>query len=272
MQKTEYTIADNSLIARDTLKMVLQAGGPGREGNVPGQQAGGPAGQVSNPGCQAGGPAWRAGQFMDIAIEGTYLRRPISVCDATGELTTIIYKVVGRGTAMMSRMHPGESLEVLAPLGHGFSPDCCKDSALLIGGGLGAAPLVLLCKELLEKGKHVSVVTGFNTKAEIILRDEYRRLGIDPLISTMDGSEGIKGFVTDAIINAAPEFDRFYCCGPMPMMKAVCQTLSTPGEASLEERMGCGAGFCYGCSVMTTGGAKTVCKDGPVFNKEELIW
>ena len=212
------------------------------------------------------------GQFVDIAIPGYYLRRPISVCDANDRHITLIYKTVGAGTKELSGFRPGQELELLLPLGHGFDPDAARDSALLVGGGLGSAPMYFLAKALLARGKKLSVVLGFNRACEIVLREEFRQLGIEPVIATMDGSEGIKGFVTDAIAAEVPEFDRFYTCGPLPMMKAVCTALECGGEASLEERMGCGAGFCYGCSCHTLTGTKRICKDGPVFDKEDIIW
>ncbi len=212
------------------------------------------------------------GEFVDIAIDGLFLRRPISICDLSSNTLTLLYKKVGEGTARLSRMKEGETLEVLTGLGHGFTPSKCKESALLVGGGLGAAPLYFLCRELLSQGKKVTVVLGFNTSEDILLFDEYSALGVTPLLATMDGSAGTKGFVTDAIREHSPEFDYFYTCGPMKMMQAVCSALPTPGEASLEERMGCGAGFCYGCTCHTAQGPRRVCKDGPVFKKEDIVW
>ena len=245
MEKIIFTISGNDAVARDTFRLRLRA-------DVP--------------------VTVRSGQFVDIALEGFYLRRPISVCDCSPEGLTLVYKTVGAGTRQMSAMRPGETLELLTGLGHGFSPEECSADALLVGGGLGAAPLHLLCKELIAAGKRVSVVLGFNREDEIVLRNEYRALGIEPVIATLDGSVGVKGFVTDAIREAAPKCDFFYTCGPMKMMQAVCAALPCPGEASLEERMGCGAGFCYGCSCHTAVGAKRICKDGPVFRKEDIIW
>lgn len=245
MEKRSFAIDSNVEIAKDSYRMVLSSG---------------------EPVCMA------PGQFVDIALEGFYLRRPISVCDCCGNSFTIVYKVVGEGTAAMSRMQPGQTLEVLTALGHGFDTEACKEAALLVGGGLGAAPMFLLAKELIAKGKKVTVVLGFNKACEIMLQDELRALGAEVLISTMDGSCGTKGFVTDAIREHAPAFDYFYTCGPMPMMKALCQSLEADGEVSLEERMGCGAGYCYGCSCKTSVGTKRICKDGPVFKKEEVLW
>ncbi len=213
-----------------------------------------------------------SGQFVDIALDGFYLRRPISVCDCGPEGLTLVYKTVGEGTRQLSKMKVGAGLDLLIGLGHGFSTDGCKSAALLAGGGLGAAPLHLLCKELLAQGKAVTVALGFNSESDIVLVEEYRKLGVTPLLATMDGSVGTRGFVTDAIAAAKPQYDFFYTCGPMKMMQAVCSQLNGAGEASLEERMGCGAGYCYGCSCHTTVGAKRICKDGPVFRKEEIIW
>jgi len=269
MQKRIFHIESNDAVARDTFRLVLRTDGP---------------------------VAVRSGQFVDIDIPGYYLRRPISVSDSLPDGVVLYYKVVGEGTKVLSEMAPGSALEILASapgvqvfpdakkasekyldtpapqrprancitgLGNGFHPELCSEAALLIGGGLGAAPLYLLAKELLAAGKKAN---------EICLVDELKALGVPVHIATMDGSVGTKGFVTDAIAAAKPAFDRFYTCGPLPMMKAVCAALSAPGEVSLEERMGCGAGFCYGCTVQTASGPRRVCADGPVFDKEEVLW
>lgn len=212
------------------------------------------------------------GEFVNLEIEGFFLRRPLSVCDRGPGRITLVYKVVGQGTRALSALEPGAVLSVLTGLGRGFDPDACRTSALLVGGGLGVPPLYLLARELKARGKHVTAVLGFNRSDEIILADEFREVCDCVAISTLDGSAGTKGFVTDAIAAARPLYDYFYTCGPMVMMKAVCGMLDTGGEASLEERMGCGAGFCYCCSIQTTGGPRRVCKDGPVFKKEEIIW
>lgn len=219
--------------------------------------------------CGEGLPAITPGQFVQIEVPGKYLRRPISVHDASDCRIVLIYKTVGEGTKILSQMVPGQSLELLSPLGRGFSAGLCGGSALLLGGGLGAAPLYFLGKQLLAAGKKVHAVLGFNTAGDVVLTDEYRALGIEPTVVTLDGSLGLKGFVTDA---PRPRFDCFYTCGPLPMMRAVCLSVDAPGEASMEERMGCGAGYCYGCSIMTRKGAARVCADGPVFDKEDLIW
>ncbi len=245
MQKRLFKIEQNEAVARDTFRLVLRTDAP---------------------------VAIRSGQFVDIALPGFYLRRPISVSDILPDGVVLYYKVVGEGTRAMAGMKPGEGLELLLPLGSGFHPERCREAALLAGGGLGAAPLYLLAKELQTLGKQVTAVLGFNRADEICLEQEFRALGIPVLLATLDGSAGTKGFVTDAIAAAQPVFDRFYTCGPLPMMKALCAALPTPGEASLEERMGCGAGFCYGCTVQTLSGPKRVCADGPVFDKEDLPW
>ena len=245
MQKRIFKIESNDPVARDTFRMVLRTDAP---------------------------VAIRSGQFVDISIPGYYLRRPISVSDVLPDGVILYYKVVGEGTAVMAKTVPGEALELLLPLGSGFHPEKCASDALLIGGGLGAAPLYLLARELLAAGRRVTAVLGFNKADEICLVDEYRALGVPVHIATLDGSAGTKGFVTDAIAAAKPAFDRFYTCGPLLMMKAVCTTLPAPGEASMEERMGCGAGFCYGCTLQTQSGPRRVCADGPVFDKEELLW
>ena len=245
MQKRLFKIESNDPVARDTFRMVLRTDAP---------------------------VAIRSGQFVDIAIPGYYLRRPISVSDVLPDGVILFYKVVGEGTAVMAKMAPGEALELLLPLGSGFHPEKCAADALLIGGGLGAAPLYLLARELLAAGKRATAVLGFNKADEICLVEQYRTLGVPVHVATLDGSAGTKGFVTDAIAAAKPAFDRFYTCGPLLMMKAVCTTLPVPGEASMEERMGCGAGFCYGCTLQTQSGPRRVCADGPVFDKEELLW
>ena len=214
----------------------------------------------------------RGGQFVDVAIDGYFLRRPLAVTEWDDKGMSIIYKVVGKGTGEMSLMQAGQTLDILTGLGNGFDADKCGYSALIVCGGIGASPTFSLAKELLAKGRKVTVVLGFNKADEIILADEYRALGAQLHIATLDGSVGTKGFVTDAIKEIAPEFDFFYTCGPKVMMKAVCGMLTQPGQASLEERMGCGCGICYGCTCHTAKGPKRICADGPVFNKEDIIW
>ena len=209
------------------------------------------------------------GQFVNIRLDGLYLRRPISVCDLGGDDLTIIYKVVGKGTEQMSRMKGGGSLQVLTGLGNGYDLSCAGDAPLLIGGGVGVPPMYLLARKLREQGKNVSVVLGFNTKNEIFYEEEFRALGCGVTVTTVDGSYGTKGFVTDGL----PEnYSYFYCCGPEPMLKAVYKKARTSGQFSFEERMGCGFGACMGCSCRTITGYKRICKDGPVMRKEEILW
>lgn len=214
----------------------------------------------------------RPGQFVNIEIEGLYLRRPISVCDYSQNDITLIYKVVGRGTEAMSRMQAGQTLDVLTGLGNGFNADIECHRPLLVGGGVGVPPLYRLAKDLIARGRKVSVVLGFNTAAEVFYADEFRALGADVYVSTADGSLGVKGFVTDAIRDKGIDFDYFYACGPLPMLRALCQACATPGELSFEERMGCGFGACMGCSCKTLTGNKRICKEGPVMKREEIIW
>ncbi len=214
----------------------------------------------------------KCGQFVDIALDGRFLRRPISVCHSEKGRLTLLYKLAGAGTRQMSAMIPGQRLDILTGLGNGFSLSACRHEALLIGGGIGTAPLLQLGEDLVRDGKKISVVLGFNTSDEIVLTREFENLGAEVRIATMDGSTGVRGFVTDALKSCAPSYDYYYVCGPLPMEKAVFAALDSRGEYSLEERMGCGTGICYGCSIMTRSGAKRVCKDGPVFKREELTW
>ena len=214
----------------------------------------------------------RAGQFVEIALDGLYLRRPISICNYEDGELTLIYKVVGKGTDLMSQMAEGTQLDVLTGLGNGFNIDHECEKPLLVGGGVGVPPLYRLTRDLSARGKEVTVVLGFNTESEIFYAEKFEELGAKVIIATADGSVGVKGFVTNAIAESGIEADYFYSCGPLPMLKALCQSLEIDGEVSLEERMGCGFGICMGCSIQTTKGAKRVCKEGPVFKKEEVIW
>ena len=222
----------------------------------------------------AGDTQWitRPGQFVNIELEGLYLRRPISISDWSEDTITIIYKVVGRGTEQMSRMSVGQELDVLTGLGNGFDADVECQQPLLVGGGVGVPPLYRLAKELIARGRKVSVVLGFNTAKEVFYAEEFRALGADVYVSTADGSVGTKGFVTDAIRENGVDFDFFYSCGPLPMLKALCDCTDVSGELSFEERMGCGFGACMGCSCKTLAGNKRICKDGPVMKREEIIW
>ena len=214
----------------------------------------------------------RPGQFVNIELEGLFLRRPISISDWDEKTITIIYKVVGKGTEQMSRMQAGVELDVLVGLGNGFNPDVENEKPLLVGGGVGVPPLYNLAKTLIADGRKVSVVLGFNTASEVFYADEFKALGADVYVSTADGSMGVKGFVTDAIREAAIDFDYFYSCGPLPMLKALCGCTDVKGELSFEERMGCGFGACMGCSCKTLTGNKRICKEGPVMRREEIIW
>lgn len=214
----------------------------------------------------------RPGQFVELSIEGLFLRRPISVCNFDEGELTLVYKVVGKGTAEMAAMQVGRKVDVLTGLGNGFNADAECQRALLVGGGVGVPPLYRLARELLAKGREVTVVLGFNTAAELFYEEEFKALGVNLVVATVDGSKGIKGFVTDAIRESGVTFDYFYSCGPLPMLKALSQSVATDGELSLEERMGCGFGICMGCSIQTASGAKRVCKEGPVFKKEEILW
>ena len=210
------------------------------------------------------------GQFVNIAVEGCYLRRPISVCDYDNESITLIYKVVGQGTEIMSHMQAGEKLDVLTGLGNGFSLSATTERPLLIGGGVGVPPLYNLAKKLKAAGKNVQVVLGFNLADEIFYAEEFKALGVDVHIATVDGSVGVKGFVTDAMKEL--EFDYIYTCGPLPMLKAIYNASECDGEFSFEERMGCGFGACMGCSCQTKKGSKRICKEGPVLKRDEIIF
>lgn len=212
----------------------------------------------------------RPGQFVDIRLDAGYLRRPISVCDAERDVLTLIYKTVGRGTEEMASYKAGKRLDLLTCLGNGYDPSQSGDRPLLIGGGVGVPPLYMLAKALIKQGKDVGVILGFNTSDEIFYEKEFASLGARVAITTVDGSRGTKGFVTDAL--GLFEYTYVYSCGPKPMLKAVCDKIATGGQFSLEERMGCGFGACMGCSVKTANGYKRLCKDGPVLNKEEILW
>ena len=212
------------------------------------------------------------GQFVEIEIPGKYLRRPISVCDINGNVLTIIYKVVGQGTAQMAKMHAGEDLNILTCLGNGYDLTKAGDEALLIGGGVGVPPLVYAAKELRKAGKKVRAVIGFNTAKEVFGEDEFKALGCDVEVCTMDGSYGQKGVVTEQFTmhNAQFTMPFYYACGPLPMIKAILRTIGTNGQISMEERMGCGVGICMGCTIETKNGFKRVCKEGPVFSADAL--
>ena len=212
----------------------------------------------------------KCGQFVNIKIEGLYLRRPISVCDCEGDRLTLIYKVVGRGTEKMAEMAEGESLDLLTGLGNGYDTAPSGDKPLLLGGGVGVPPLYMLCKKLIAEGKRPTVILGFNRADELFYKNEFEALGATVLVATADGSFGVKGFVTDAM--AGIDYSYFYTCGPEPMLKAVYKATATSGQFSFEERMGCGFGACMGCSCKTITGYKRICKEGPVLTKEEILW
>ncbi len=211
----------------------------------------------------------RPGQFINIKTDGFFLRRPISVCDWDDKQLVIIFKVVGAGTMEMSAMKIGKRLDILTGLGNGYDLSLSGKSPLLLGGGAGVPPLYRLAKELISQKKHVTAILGFNKACEIFYEKEFRDIGCDVYVTTVDGSYGIKGFVTDAL---PEEYTYFYTCGPKPMLKAVYNRLKTQGEFSFEERMGCGFGACMGCSCKVKGGYKRICKDGPVLKKEEILW
>jgi dihydroorotate dehydrogenase electron transfer subunit len=210
------------------------------------------------------------GQFVNLKIDGLYLRRPISVCDWDATTITLIYKVVGKGTEIMAKAVPSQEFDVLTGLGNGYNTEKSGERPLLLGGGVGIPPLYALCKKLIAQGKKPTVILGFNKQDEIFLADDFRALGATVIIATADGSVGVKGFVTDAMKGV--DYDYFYTCGPMPMFKAIEAVATTSGQYSFEERMGCGFGACMGCSCKTKYGNKRICRDGPVLEREEIIW
>jgi len=209
------------------------------------------------------------GQFVDLRLPEKYLRRPISVCDYSEKTLTLIYKIVGEGTGIMAKLPVGTELDVLTGLGNGYDTSLSGDAPVLVGGGVGVPPMFNLAKKLVAEGKHPQVVLGFNTAEEIFLAEDFAALGIPVHIATADGSVGTKGFVTDVIKNLS--YTYFYSCGPMPMFKAMERIMTTSGQYSFEERMGCGFGACMGCTIQTANGYKRVCKDGPVFFREEVF-
>ncbi len=212
----------------------------------------------------------RPGQFVNIKLDGFYLRRPISVCNIEGDLLTIIYKAVGEGTEKMARAEVGEKWLILTALGNGYDLDMAGDKPLLIGGGAGVPPMYYLARMLKSRGCDVTVVLGFGSKNEVFFKEEFTNLGCNVYVTTVDGTEGIKGFVTDAPVTKG--YSYFYTCGPEPMLKAVYDRIDADGEFSFEERMGCGFGACMGCTCETKYGNKRICRDGPVLKKGEIIW
>ena len=210
------------------------------------------------------------GQFVNIKLDGFYLRRPISVCDADGGKLTLIFKAVGEGTVKMAEMECGEKLDILSGLGNGYDLTKSGGRPLLLGGGAGVPPMYMLAKELIGEGKTVTVILGFGSADEVFYKEEFEKIGAKVIVATADGSVGVRGFVTDAM--AELDYTYFYTCGPEPMLKAIYDKSETSGQLSFEERMGCGFGACMGCSCKTKYGNKRICRDGPVLTKEEIIW
>ena len=242
--KTEiFTIESNENIAKSVYKMTLK----------------GDVSPISSP-----------GQFVNIKLDGFYLRRPISVCDYDDGTLTIIYKTVGKGTEYMSGLKKGDRLDILLALGNGYDLSAKCDKLLIIGGGVGVPPMYNLTKELIKSGRQANVILGFNTADEIFYVDEFAALGANVTVTTVDGSVGVKGFVTDAM--SGIDYDYTFCCGPEPMLKAVYNASDKDGQFSFEKRMGCGFGACMGCSCKTKYGNKRICKEGPILKKEEIIW
>ena len=244
MKQVIFKIEKNECIAKNTYKMVLLGDTSGIGG---------------------------CGQFVNIALEGYYLRRPISVCDYDAKKLTLIYKAVGEGTEYMATLPAGHELDILVGLGNGYDTQKSGAAPLLLGGGVGVPPLYALCKKLIAEGKKPTVILGFNTAEEVFCREDFEALGARVLVATADGSVGTKGFVTDAM-KEVENYTYFYTCGPLPMLKAIYNATVTSGQFSFEERMGCGFGACMGCSCKTNFGNKRICKDGPVFEKEEILW
>ena len=243
MKQSIFTILSNEALTDSVYKMVL----------------GGDTSAITAP-----------GQFVNILLDGLYLRRPISVCDYNEATLTLVYKVVGKGTEQMSHMVAGKELDILTGLGNGYDLTLSGDHPVLLGGGVGVPPLYNLAKKLLAQGKNVSVILGFNTKSEIFYEDAFKKLGCAVTVTTVDGSYGVKGFVTTAL--ETMDYTYFYTCGPEPMLKAIYKASITSGQMSFEERMGCGFGACMGCSCKTLTGNKRICKEGPVMKKEEILW
>ena len=243
MKQTIFNILSNKKIAKDVYEMVLEGD---TEGIAP-------------------------GQFVNIKLDGLYLRRPISVCDFSDKTLTLVYKVVGVGTEQMAGMSEGESLDVLTGLGNGYDSSKSGSAPLLIGGGVGVPPMYAQAKKLISEGKKVSVILGFNAADEIFYEEKFKEIGADVYVTTVDGSVGTKGFVTNAL-DLAGDYTYVYTCGPEVMLKAVYNATEVSGQYSFEERMGCGFGACVGCTCKTKYGNKRICKDGPVLEKEEIIW
>ena len=243
MKDTVFKLITNTQIAKNTYKWVMS----------------GDTSDITAP-----------GQFVNIKLSGFYLRRPISVCDAKEGKLTLIFKVVGEGTAKMAEMKPGTEVLVLTGLGNGYNTKKSGDTPVLLGGGAGVPPMYMLAKQLVSEGKYPRVILGFNTREEVFYEEKFRELGINVTVTTADGSYGSRGFVTDVMNNE--NYTYFYTCGPMPMLKAIDKVACTSGQFSFEERMGCGFGACMGCSCETKYGYKRICRDGPVLEREEIVW
>lgn len=244
MKQGIFTITENVSLTADIMQMKLS----------------GDTSDIINP-----------GQFVNIKIEGLFLRRPISVCDVENGVLTLIYRIVGEGTLVLSKMKEGNKLDILTGLGNGYDLTLSGDKPLLIGGGVGVPPLYMLAKQLISQGKKVNLIMGFRSKEEVFYKKEFEKLGASVTVCTADGSEGVKGFVTDAL-SLIKNYTYVYTCGPEPMLKAIYNNTKTSGQYSFEERMGCGFGACMGCSCKTLYGNKRICKDGPVLIKEEIKW
>ena len=243
MNQVIYTVTENACIAEKIYKMILS----------------GDISEIKAP-----------GQFVNLKLDGFFLRRPISVCDAENNNLTLIYKIVGKGTDRMSKLKAGKKLDVLTGLGNGYDITLSGNNPLLVGGGVGIPPLYMLCKRLIEKKAKPTIILGFGTAGEVFYENEFKELGVPVYVTTADGSYGQKGFVTDVMKNL--NYTYFYACGPEPMFRAIDKIAQTGGQYSFEERMGCGFGACMGCSCKTLAGSKWICREGPVMKREEIIW
>ena len=244
MNKSYFIIEENNRIAKDIYKMVLV----------------GDTSHITSP-----------GQFVNIALDGFYLSRPISVCDCVGERLTIIYKSVGKGTEYMSKLQKDDGLDLLCGLGNGYDISKAGKRPLLVGGGVGVPPLYMLAKKLVSAGAKPVAILGFNSAEDVFGEDAFKEICESVFVTTADGSYGQKGFVTD-VLKEAGDCSYIYTCGPQAMLKALYFASDTDGQYSFEERMGCGFGACMGCTCKTKYGNKRICKDGPVLTKEEIIW
>ena len=243
MNQVIYTVTENACIAERIYKMILS----------------GDISEIKAP-----------GQFVNLKLDGFFLRRPISICDAENNNLTLIYKIVGKGTDRMSKLKAGKKLDVLTGLGNGYDITLSGNNPLLVGGGVGIPPLYMLCKRLIEKKAKPTVILGFGTAGEVFYENEFKELGVPVYVTTADGSYGQKGFVTDVMKNL--HYTYFYACGPEPMFRAIDKIAQTGGQYSFEERMGCGFGACMGCSCKTLAGSKRICREGPVMKREDIIW